>query len=190
MAPTCCVLHSICEEHGNSFTEEHPDRHVNIQPPVQALPERGNPEGTDIRAALMEYFKRGNEWSFFFLQHHCQFCNPTYSAYLFENIRTVRTCIICFSTDILMQTCLFRKLVYFEKQIKYNEIQKFLKNVKVCNVCNLHYLIISDIRLVFAVYTAYFIECYLSKQFALMWIKALFCITHFYYQVCLAFFIS
>lgn len=60
MALTCCVLHNICEEHGDNFTEELPGRHVNMQPPVQALPENGNPEGTDVRAALLQYFTSGN----------------------------------------------------------------------------------------------------------------------------------
>ena len=57
MALTCCVLHNICEEHGDNFSEEHPDRNMNMnnQPPLQALPEHGNPEGADIRAALMQY---------------------------------------------------------------------------------------------------------------------------------------
>ncbi len=49
-ALTCCVLHDICDEHGDNFTEEHPDRTVNIQPPVQALSEHVNAEGADIRA--------------------------------------------------------------------------------------------------------------------------------------------
>ncbi|XP_060776402.1 uncharacterized protein LOC132885894 [Neoarius graeffei] len=61
MALTCCVLHNICEEHGDNFTEEHQDRHANIQPPLQALPEHGSQKGADIRAALMAYFNRGNE---------------------------------------------------------------------------------------------------------------------------------
>lgn len=47
MALTCCVLHNICEKHGDNFTEEHPDRIVNIQPPVQT--------------ALMMHFNRGNK---------------------------------------------------------------------------------------------------------------------------------
>uniref|UniRef100_A0A8C9XNI3 Zgc:113227 n=1 Tax=Sander lucioperca TaxID=283035 RepID=A0A8C9XNI3_SANLU len=59
MALTCCVLHNICEEHGDNFTEEHPDRTLNIEPPVQTLP-----EGADIRAALMMHFNRGNEGFF------------------------------------------------------------------------------------------------------------------------------
>lgn len=57
MALACCVLHNICEEHGDSYTEEQQDRHVNIQPPLQALPEHGSQEGADIRAALMDYFR-------------------------------------------------------------------------------------------------------------------------------------
>ncbi|CAK6977085.1 uncharacterized protein LOC127636332, partial [Scomber scombrus] len=60
MALTCCVLHNICEERGDIFNEEHQDRHVNIQPPLQAVPEHGNQEGADIRAALMTYFNRGD----------------------------------------------------------------------------------------------------------------------------------
>lgn len=61
MALTCCVLHNICEEHGDDFTEEHQDRHVNYQPPLQTLPEYDNQEGADIRAALMAYFNRDDE---------------------------------------------------------------------------------------------------------------------------------
>uniref|UniRef100_A0A9J8BH80 DDE Tnp4 domain-containing protein n=1 Tax=Cyprinus carpio carpio TaxID=630221 RepID=A0A9J8BH80_CYPCA len=38
MALICCVLHNICEEHGDNFTEEHPDGTVNIQAPVRAFP--------------------------------------------------------------------------------------------------------------------------------------------------------
>lgn len=65
MALICCVLHNICEEHGDNFTEEHPDGTVNIQAPVRAfpvrpLPEHANTEGADIRAALMMHFNRGN----------------------------------------------------------------------------------------------------------------------------------
>ncbi len=55
------MLHDICDEHGDNFTEEHPDRTVNIQPPVQALSEHANTEGADIRDALMMHFNRGNE---------------------------------------------------------------------------------------------------------------------------------
>ncbi|XP_027011351.2 protein ANTAGONIST OF LIKE HETEROCHROMATIN PROTEIN 1 [Tachysurus fulvidraco] len=58
MAVTCCVLHNICEEHGDNFTEEHTNRTENIQPPVQAVPEHGNTEGADTRAALMMHFNR------------------------------------------------------------------------------------------------------------------------------------
>ncbi|KAL7407602.1 hypothetical protein ABVT39_010973 [Epinephelus coioides] len=61
MALTCCVLHNICEEHGDNFTEVHQDRQANIQPSLHALPEYGNQEGADIRAALMAYFNRGND---------------------------------------------------------------------------------------------------------------------------------
>lgn len=34
---------NICAKLGEILTEVHPDRHVNIQPRVQALPEFGNP---------------------------------------------------------------------------------------------------------------------------------------------------
>lgn len=35
MVLTCCVLHNICEEHGDSFSEDHLSTlHSNIQPPV------------------------------------------------------------------------------------------------------------------------------------------------------------
>ncbi|XP_077056092.1 uncharacterized protein LOC143707263 [Siphateles boraxobius] len=61
MTLACCVLHNICEEHGDNFTEEHQDRPINIQPPVQAVPEHGNQEGADIRAALIQYFCTGND---------------------------------------------------------------------------------------------------------------------------------
>ncbi len=33
----------------------------NIQPPVQPVPEYGQPEGNDVRAALLEYFNRQDE---------------------------------------------------------------------------------------------------------------------------------
>ena len=57
MALTCCFLHNICEEHGDNFALEVTDRPVNIQPHGQALPEHGNLEGSNIRAALMAYLK-------------------------------------------------------------------------------------------------------------------------------------
>lgn len=60
MALTCCVLHNVCEEHGDDFTEDHQYRPVHVQPPLQALPENGNQEGAEIRAALMAYFNTGN----------------------------------------------------------------------------------------------------------------------------------
>lgn len=60
MALTCCVLHNICEKNGDKFKEDHPDRHVNFQPPAQEFPEHGSQGGADIRDALMEYFSKGN----------------------------------------------------------------------------------------------------------------------------------
>ena len=61
MEMPCCFLHNICEEHGDNFALEVTDRPVNIQPHGQALPEHGNLEGSNIRAALMAYFNRGDE---------------------------------------------------------------------------------------------------------------------------------
>ncbi|MBN3307384.1 HARB1 nuclease, partial [Amia calva] len=55
MVMTCCVLHNICEEHGDHFGDP-PVIHMNMQPPVQVLPEHGQLEGADVRAALMDYF--------------------------------------------------------------------------------------------------------------------------------------
>ncbi|XP_028325402.1 non-structural maintenance of chromosomes element 4 homolog A isoform X1 [Gouania willdenowi] len=56
IALTCCVLHNICEDHGDIFIEEFPEGHVlYAQPPVTPLPDK-DPKGTDIRAALMECF--------------------------------------------------------------------------------------------------------------------------------------
>ena len=55
------MLHNICEEHGDNFIEEHIDRQFNIQPPRQAFPEHGEPEGADVRAAIMSYFSRREE---------------------------------------------------------------------------------------------------------------------------------
>ncbi|KAM3606562.1 uncharacterized protein V6R79_018734 [Siganus canaliculatus] len=45
MALICCGRHNICEEHGDSFVEEFPDKHITIHPPVQALPEHIDPDG-------------------------------------------------------------------------------------------------------------------------------------------------
>ncbi len=69
------MLHDICDEHGDNFTEEHPDRTVNIQPPVQALSEHANTEGADIRDALMMHFNRGTSDSLnCFILHQCHIC--------------------------------------------------------------------------------------------------------------------
>ncbi|KAL2085970.1 hypothetical protein ACEWY4_019290 [Coilia grayii] len=61
MTVTCCVLHNICEEYGDHFIEENINRLIHIQPPVQALPDHGEPEGADIRTALMNYFSEREE---------------------------------------------------------------------------------------------------------------------------------
>ncbi|XP_051996795.1 uncharacterized protein zgc:113227 isoform X1 [Xyrauchen texanus] len=58
MVMTCCVLHNICEENGDDFSEDLPAMYVNMQPPIQALSEHGQPEGTDVRSALLDYFNR------------------------------------------------------------------------------------------------------------------------------------
>ncbi|XP_034534416.1 protein ANTAGONIST OF LIKE HETEROCHROMATIN PROTEIN 1 [Notolabrus celidotus] len=56
MAVTCCVLHNICEERGDICSVEHQDRHLNVQPRAQVLRERADPEGAEVRGALMDYF--------------------------------------------------------------------------------------------------------------------------------------
>lgn len=61
MVLACCVLHNICEEHGDNFSEHLRAMHVNLQPPLQAVPEHGHPEGADVRAALMDYFNRQDQ---------------------------------------------------------------------------------------------------------------------------------
>lgn len=59
---TCCVLHNICEEHADHFNEDLPVMRAYMQPAVQVLPEHGQPEGAGVRAALLEYFNRQEEW--------------------------------------------------------------------------------------------------------------------------------
>ncbi|XP_029918172.1 protein ANTAGONIST OF LIKE HETEROCHROMATIN PROTEIN 1 [Myripristis murdjan] len=57
MSLTCCVLHNICEEHGDNFMADlPPERHAHNQPPEQALEDTAAVEGADIRAALQTYF--------------------------------------------------------------------------------------------------------------------------------------
>lgn len=60
MVLTCCVLHNICEEYGDRFSEDK-DIHMNMQPPVRGLPDQGQQEGADDRAALMRYFNNQEE---------------------------------------------------------------------------------------------------------------------------------
>ena len=57
MVLTLCVLHNICEEYGGRFPED-THIHMNMQPPVRALPDQGQQEGADVRAALMRYFNQ------------------------------------------------------------------------------------------------------------------------------------
>lgn len=57
MVLTCCVLHNICEERDH-FSEDLSAVHMYMQPPVQALIDHGEPEGTDVQAALLDYFNR------------------------------------------------------------------------------------------------------------------------------------
>ncbi|XP_068077820.1 uncharacterized protein isoform X1 [Danio rerio] len=61
MALTCCVLHNICEEKGTQFSEDHSTDHLNLQPPVQEFIENGQPEGTDVREALSDFFIRQSD---------------------------------------------------------------------------------------------------------------------------------
>lgn len=61
MVLTCCVLHNICEENGDRISEDLADMHENMQPPVHALPDHGQQEGADVRAALMRYFNAEDE---------------------------------------------------------------------------------------------------------------------------------
>lgn len=58
MVMTCCVLHNICEERGDDFKEDLSTIHANMQPPVQPLCEHGQPEGTEVQAALLDHFNR------------------------------------------------------------------------------------------------------------------------------------
>ncbi|XP_016122431.1 putative nuclease HARBI1 [Sinocyclocheilus grahami] len=55
MVLTCCVLHNICEERDH-FSDDLSAIHMYMQPPVQALIDHGQPEGTDVQAALLGYF--------------------------------------------------------------------------------------------------------------------------------------
>ena len=63
MVLTSCVLHNICEEHGDHFNAELSDEHTctHKQPVAQVVPERGIPDGADIRAALIDDFNREDE---------------------------------------------------------------------------------------------------------------------------------
>ncbi|XP_056607514.1 uncharacterized protein zgc:113227 [Triplophysa dalaica] len=58
MVMTCCVLHNICEERGDEFTDDLSAMHVNMQPPLQPLTEQGQPEGTEVQSALLDHFNR------------------------------------------------------------------------------------------------------------------------------------
>ncbi|XP_034057701.1 protein ALP1-like isoform X2 [Gymnodraco acuticeps] len=59
MTVTCCVLHNICEEHSDNFTD---DCHELVygQPALHPLPDNGRQEGADVRSALMNYFNMGD----------------------------------------------------------------------------------------------------------------------------------
>nr|XP_023654070.1 protein ANTAGONIST OF LIKE HETEROCHROMATIN PROTEIN 1-like [Paramormyrops kingsleyae] len=62
MALACCVLHNICEEHGDAFLDELPDMHADLQPPTSSVPsEEAHAEGIAVQAALMDYFNRQGE---------------------------------------------------------------------------------------------------------------------------------
>ncbi|XP_077442253.1 uncharacterized protein LOC144064004 [Vanacampus margaritifer] len=60
MALVCCVLHNICEEHGDEFQEARPASLVNIPSPGQISPEDCTAEGPVVRTALLQYFSRDN----------------------------------------------------------------------------------------------------------------------------------
>jgi len=62
MTVTCCVLHNICEEHSDNFTEYCHEVVVYNQPPLHPFPENGRQEGADVRSALMEYFNMGDHY--------------------------------------------------------------------------------------------------------------------------------
>ncbi|XP_047221207.1 protein ANTAGONIST OF LIKE HETEROCHROMATIN PROTEIN 1 isoform X1 [Girardinichthys multiradiatus] len=56
MVMTCSVLHNICEANGDQYIDDDTETHVNVQPPVRVLQEGQQLEGTDVRAALLDYF--------------------------------------------------------------------------------------------------------------------------------------
>ncbi|XP_062849329.1 uncharacterized protein zgc:113227 [Trichomycterus rosablanca] len=56
MVLACCVLHNICEEHGDQCIDDVPVVHVNMEPHVRMLQECQQAEGADVRAALLVYF--------------------------------------------------------------------------------------------------------------------------------------
>ena len=53
MVVTCCVLHNLCESHGEDFREEWADQ-VNLNQP-DAPPLDGADAGVAARAALMHH---------------------------------------------------------------------------------------------------------------------------------------
>ncbi|XP_034071752.1 protein ANTAGONIST OF LIKE HETEROCHROMATIN PROTEIN 1-like [Gymnodraco acuticeps] len=59
MTVTCCVLHNICEEHSDNFTDDCHEL-VYDQPALHPLPDNGRQEGADVRSALMDYFNMGD----------------------------------------------------------------------------------------------------------------------------------
>ncbi|XP_061541890.1 uncharacterized protein zgc:113227 isoform X1 [Phycodurus eques] len=61
MALVCCVLHNICEEHGDELQDAQSEIHVNIPPPGLPSPKDCTKEGPDVRTALLQYFSRDNQ---------------------------------------------------------------------------------------------------------------------------------
>ncbi|XP_076016110.1 uncharacterized protein LOC143008304 [Genypterus blacodes] len=65
-AMTCCVLHNICEEHGDEFSQEEREEREEVQTPAQGSPEHGGAGGdedggADIRAALVDHINEQTE---------------------------------------------------------------------------------------------------------------------------------
>ncbi|XP_061638821.1 uncharacterized protein zgc:113227 isoform X2 [Phyllopteryx taeniolatus] len=61
MALVCCVLHNICEEHGDELQDAQSEIHVNIPPPGLSSPDDCTKEGPGVRTALLQYFSRDNQ---------------------------------------------------------------------------------------------------------------------------------
>ncbi|XP_048873947.1 uncharacterized protein zgc:113227 isoform X3 [Brienomyrus brachyistius] len=56
IALSCCVLHNICEEHGDHLLEDVQLQEQDKQPPAHISTDPREAEGADVRAALCDYF--------------------------------------------------------------------------------------------------------------------------------------